>query len=81
MFTHLLSLARSHMHTPLTGEEHIAMMTELGRLAEEGLLRHPLYTEHTLNQRSVQKALDNSMEPFVGRKQLIVMDPSCRTMS
>lgn len=56
------------------------MMSELGRLAEEGLLRPPLCTENPPYRESVREALENAMLPFIGRKQLIRMSPLSTTV-
>lgn len=55
------------------GEEHLSMMSELCSLAEEGKLRAPSCTEHPLTDGSYQVALNQSMEPYIGAKQLLNM--------
>ena len=49
------------------------MMSELCSLVEEGKLRAPISTEHALTEGSFQLALDQSMQPFIGAKQLLRM--------
>ena len=49
------------------------MMNELCCLAEEGKFLAPLCAEYPLVEGQFQKALDNSMEPFIGAKQLLRM--------
>lgn len=53
------------------GEEHVKMMSDLCTLAEEGKLRPPLCTEHSLAEGSYQLALEQAMEPYIGTKQLL----------
>ena len=52
------------------------MMSELCRLAEEGLLRPPLCMVNPSTLDAVQDALDKAVLPYIGHKQLIRMNPS-----
>lgn len=49
------------------------MMSELCALGEEGKLRPPQCVEYSLTEDSYQAALDRAMEPFIGTKQMLVM--------
>ena len=46
------------------------MMSELCQLAEQGLLRPPPCKENNLTEEGIGEALDNTMQPYVGQKQL-----------
>ena len=58
---------------PPPGEEHKSMMKELCELAEQGKFLAPLCKDYPLAEGHFQHALDNSMEPYIGTKQLLNM--------
>ncbi len=47
------------------------MMSELCQLAEQGLLRPPPCKENGLSEEEIKEALDNTMKPYIGLKQLV----------
>ena len=49
------------------------MMEELCSLAEKGSLRAPVCTEAAFTDGQFQEALDRSMQPFIGAKQVFNM--------
>jgi hypothetical protein len=55
------------------GEEHLNMMSELCSLVEEGRLRPPAHTVSPLTEGQFKVALENSMTPMIGAKQLLDM--------
>lgn len=60
------------LQTNAHGTEHLSMMDDLCSLAQQGKLRPPLCSEHAL--RDYKTALVRAMEPFVGSKQLLIMN-------
>ena len=61
---------------PDPGADHIQMMADLCEMAQNGQLRPPLCTEHSLGD--YKTALSKSMKPYVGSKQLLVMQSDSR---
>lgn len=61
------------LETNAKGEEHLRMMSELCTLAENGQLRAPAHTVAPLLDGQFQTALDNTMKPMIGAKQLLSM--------
>ena len=62
-----------HFTHTVAGEEYLNMMAELCSLADQGKLCAPNSTVHPLTDGSFQVALDQSMEPYIGAKQLLNM--------
>ena len=60
-----------HHLLSVLGEQHLEMMSEVCRLAEQGRLKPPLCQVHPL--MDYRAALARAMEPFVGTKQLLDM--------
>ena len=56
---------------PDPGADHTQMMADLCEMAQNGQLRPPPCTEHSLG--NYKTALSKSMKPYVGSKQLLVM--------
>lgn len=64
---HAHTNARTHTHT---GEEHLDMVEELCELGRQGKLKAPPSTEYSL--RDYKTALARAMEPYIGRKQMLI---------
>ena len=56
---------------PDPGADHTQMMADLCEMAQNGQLRPPPCTEHSLGD--YKTALSKAMKPYVGSKQLLVM--------